>query len=42
MRSACANRFRTRRLLVNRTLPPVTCLSGHKPSQDAKAEAFRN
>src|SRR5271157_2227844 len=42
MRRAVATRLRTRRLLVKSTLPPLTFFSGQSPSQDAKAEAFRN
>ena len=42
MRRAVATRFRTRQLLVKSTLPPLTFFSGQSPSQDAKAEAFRN
>ena len=41
MRSAMAARFLTLRERVERTLPPLTCFSGHRPSQEAKAEALR-
>ena len=31
-----------RLLFVFKTLPPLIFFSGHKPNQDANAEAFRN
>src|SRR5437588_9994257 len=34
-------RFRTGRVRVYRSLPPLICFSGQRPNQDAKAEAFR-
>lgn len=37
-----AARFFTLRVLHDRTLPPLTRFSGQRPSQEAKADAFRN
>jgi hypothetical protein len=36
-----ATRLRTRLLLVKRTFPPLIFFSGHRPSQEANAEALR-
>jgi hypothetical protein len=42
IRSAVAARCFTLRVLQDNTLPPLTRFSGHKPSHEAKAEAWRN
>src|SRR5690349_17723087 len=42
MRNANAARLVTLRVRTDSTLPPLISLSGHKPSQDANADALRN